>query len=75
MDPRGGELVKRIAAGQNGANDSFCPDGRYGYVSLTNENAVAVVEMDSLEVEARLDVGESPEYGAYRSFSGDGVRP
>jgi hypothetical protein len=29
-------------------------------VAVTGENAVAVVEMDSLEVETRLDAGEDP---------------
>ena len=37
---------------------SFRPDGKYCYVAVTGENAVAVIEMEALEVENHLDVGE-----------------
>ena len=60
MDPKSGKLLKRLEVGQNGANVSFRPDGKYGYVAVTGENEVAVVEMESLEVENRLKVGEGP---------------
>ena len=60
MDPQSGKLVKRLEIGQNGANVSFRPDGKFGYVAVTGENVVAVVEMESLEVETRLTVGEEP---------------
>ena len=53
-------MIKRLKVGQNGANVSFRPDGKYGYVPVTGENEVAVVEMESLEVENRLEVGEEP---------------
>jgi hypothetical protein len=39
---------------------SFRTDGRFGYVAVTGENTVAVVEMESLEVEKKLHTGESP---------------
>jgi YVTN family beta-propeller protein len=39
---------------------SFRPDGKYGYVAVTGENVVAVVEMESLEVETKLRTGEEP---------------
>ncbi|MDP9480526.1 MAG: hypothetical protein M3R38_33500 [Actinomycetota bacterium] len=42
------------------ARTSRSAPGKYGYVAVTGENAVAVVEMDSLEVETRLDAGEDP---------------
>jgi DNA-binding beta-propeller fold protein YncE len=60
MDPKDGKLVKRLEVGRQGANVSFRPDGAYGYVAVTGLNEVAVVEMESLEVEKRLAVGEGP---------------
>ena len=56
MDPKTGRLTKRLEVGQNSANVSFRPDGKYGYVVVT----VAVVEMESLEVETWLSVGREP---------------
>ncbi len=46
--------------GQNNANVSFRPDGRYGYVAATGEDTLAVVETQALEVEKRPDTGEKP---------------
>lgn len=52
--------MKRLEVGQNNANVSFRPDGKYGYVAVTGEDTVAVVEMESLEVEKQLPAGEEP---------------
>ena len=60
LDPQTGKVVKRLDVGENNASVSFRPDGEYGYVAVTGENAVAVVEMESLEVESRLRAGEGP---------------
>jgi DNA-binding beta-propeller fold protein YncE len=60
LDPETGKLIKRIEVGHNNANVSFRPDSRFGYVAVTGKNAVAVVEMESLEVKARLRTGEGP---------------
>jgi YVTN family beta-propeller protein len=60
MDPESGKLIKRLEVGQSGANISFCPDGRFGYVAVTGENTVAVLEMESLEVEKKVQTGEEP---------------
>jgi len=60
LDPQTGRLTKRLEVGQNNANVSFRPDGKYGYVTVTGEDSVAVVEMESLEVETQLRVGQEP---------------
>jgi YVTN family beta-propeller protein len=59
-DPETGRLIKRLEVGQTSANVSFRPDGKYGYVAVTGEDVVAVVEMESLEVETRIGVGQEP---------------
>jgi DNA-binding beta-propeller fold protein YncE len=60
LNPQTGRLIRRLEVGQNNANVSFRPDGKFGYVAVTGENAIAVVEMESLEVESRLRAGEGP---------------
>ena len=60
MDPHSGKLLKRLEVGQSGANVSFRPDGKFGYVAVAGENTVAVVEMESLEVEKKLPTGKEP---------------
>src|SRR3712207_8344756 len=37
MDPGSGSLIKRLEVGQGGANVSFKPDGKYGYVAVRSE--------------------------------------
>jgi YVTN family beta-propeller protein len=39
---------------------AFRPDGRYAYVTVTGENKVAVIDMDSLEVVKELPAGQEP---------------
>jgi hypothetical protein len=46
--------------GQNNANVSFRPAGRYGCVAVTGEDTLALVRTGSLEVEERPDTGEKP---------------
>jgi YVTN family beta-propeller protein len=47
------------------------PDGKLAYVALTVANEVAVVDLDSLEVQARVSVGRWPRYLA---LAPDGAR-
>ena len=47
------------------------PDGKLAYVALTAANAVAVVDLDRLEVKARIAVGRWPRYLA---LTRDGTR-
>jgi hypothetical protein len=53
-------LSGRLEVGQNSANVSLRPESKYGYVAVTGEYTVAVVERESLEVETWLNVGQEP---------------
>jgi YVTN family beta-propeller protein len=50
---------------------AIAPDGRLAYVALTAANAVAVVDLETLQTLARIDVGRWPRYLA---VSPDGSR-
>ncbi len=50
---------------------AISPDGRLAYVALTAANAVAVVDLETLQTLARIDVGRWPRYLA---ISPDGRR-
>jgi YVTN family beta-propeller protein len=60
LDSETGKIVKRLEVGENNANVSFRPDGKYGYVAVTGEDSIAVVDLEELEVTERLEAGEEP---------------
>lgn len=60
MDAKDYRVVKNIEVGQGGSNVSFRADGRFAYVSVTNANAVAVIDVQALEVVEQLRAGDRP---------------
>jgi len=70
-DPEGDELVvvdvashtirKRINVGKGPEGTLVQPDGAKAYVALSGENAVAVVDLKTLEVAAKLQTGKDPD--------------
>jgi len=70
-DDGGGELVfvdaatrkerKRLKVGKGPEGTLVEPDGAKAYVALSGENAVAVVDLKSLEVTAKIATGTGPD--------------
>jgi YVTN family beta-propeller protein len=53
--------IKRIAVGPNAANIAFTRDGRTAYVSVRGADAVAVIDVERLEVLGYVKVGREPQ--------------
>jgi DNA-binding beta-propeller fold protein YncE len=53
--------VARLAVGQGGTNVDFTRDGSTGFMSATNANAVAVIDMANLNVASQLKAGSQPQ--------------
>ena len=54
------KLVARIAVGQGPAQVGFTPDGRLGFVSLSKEDRVAVIDPASRKLVRKVTVGTVP---------------
>ncbi len=52
--------VAEIAVGKGPAQVGFTPDGRFGFVSLSQENQLAVIDFASRQVIRKLVVGTVP---------------
>jgi YVTN family beta-propeller protein len=53
--------VKRLPVGKGAAGIQVQPDGARAYVACTPDNNVAVVDLKTLEVTARIDAGRQPD--------------
>ncbi|HEY2546609.1 MAG TPA: hypothetical protein VGI46_11130 [Candidatus Acidoferrum sp.] len=70
-DDGGGELVavdtatrkerKRIKVGQGPEGTLIQPDGTRAYVALSRDNAVAVIDLKTLEVTGKIATGKDPD--------------
>jgi YVTN family beta-propeller protein len=60
LDRDSGRQVARIEVGKSQANASFSADGATAFVSVTGANEVAVIDMTSLAVVARIQTGAAP---------------
>src|SRR5262249_32209078 len=53
--------VKRLTVGQGATNIGFSKDGRTAFIAVTGANAVAVVDMQKLALEAQISAGKEPQ--------------
>jgi len=70
-DDGGGELVvvdvatrkerKRLKVGQGPEGTLVQPDGTKAYVALSRENAVAVIDLNTLEGTGKIPTGNGPD--------------
>jgi len=70
-DDAGGELVvvdvaarkerKRLKVGQGPEGTLVQPDGAKAYVALSRDNAVAVIDLNTLEVTGKIATGNGPD--------------
>lgn len=60
IDTASCKQVAEIAVGKGPAQVGFTPDGRFGFVSLSQENQVAVIDPASRKVIRKLAVGTVP---------------
>ena len=65
------EPVAQIALGFEPVGVAISPDGREAYVTLSMAAQVAVIDLDTNRVEAKIDVGRWPRYVA---LAPDGAR-
>jgi YVTN family beta-propeller protein len=60
LDQASGDAVDRIEVGGPQANAVFTPDGSLAYVTLTNNNEVAIIDLTDRTVVGRIAVGSQP---------------
>jgi len=58
--------LKRVALGRAPSGILVLPDGSRAYVALTGENALAVVDLKTLELAGRVPTGAGPDGMAWR---------
>jgi len=66
VDATARRLVKRVALGKAPSGILPVPDGSRAYVALTGENALAIVDLKTLEPIGRLATGGGPDGMAWR---------
>lgn len=55
------KVIKRIAVGRGAAGIVMQPDGARAFVACSPDNSVAVINLATLEVAARIDAGGNPD--------------
>ena len=53
--------VKRLTIGQGGTNIGFSKDGKTAFIAVTGANSVAVVDVQKLTLESRIQAGKEPQ--------------
>jgi YVTN family beta-propeller protein len=53
--------VKRLKPGRGAAGILIPPDGARAFVACSPDNYIVIIDLKSLEVTGRLDVGEEPD--------------
>jgi len=66
IDAAARKEVKRVALGRAPSGILVVPDGSRAYVALTGENALAVVDLKTLEPAGRVPTGAGPDGMAWR---------
>jgi YVTN family beta-propeller protein len=61
LDAGSRKEIKRIKLGRGAAGILIQPDGTRAFVACSPENYIAIVDLKTLEVTGRLDVGEEPD--------------
>jgi DNA-binding beta-propeller fold protein YncE len=52
--------IKRLNVGQGGANIGFTRDGKTAFIAVSGANAVAVIDVDKLDVPTQVRAGTQP---------------
>jgi YVTN family beta-propeller protein len=61
LDTTTGTVKKRLTLGRGASGILVPPDGLHVYVALTGSNAVAVIDLDTLEETNRFNTGPGPD--------------
>ena len=61
FDAKSYKELKRLTVGQGGSNIGFTKDGKTAFIAGTGANAVAVVDMDKMDVVAQVKAGNQPQ--------------
>jgi DNA-binding beta-propeller fold protein YncE len=72
VDARSGVISGQIALGKDPNQMTLTKDGRFAYVPMRGENAVAVVELDPLRLLKKIPMNDGP-HDAYTSADGTRV--
>jgi DNA-binding beta-propeller fold protein YncE len=60
FDAKTRKELKRLTIGQGGANIGFSRDGKTAFIAVSGANAVAVIDVDKLEVRDPIRAGTQP---------------
>lgn len=66
IDRASRRVTRRMPLGRAPSGILVVPDGSRAYVALTGENALAIVDLKTLEVAGRIATGEGPDGMAWR---------
>lgn len=61
IDSRSSEVEKTVSIGARPRGIGFSPDRKQVYVALGNENAIAVLNIQTLEIDRKIQAGSDPE--------------
>jgi len=61
VDVASRKLRKRLSVGKGPEGILVQPDGAKAYVALSGENAVAVIDLKTLEVSGKIATGNGPD--------------
>lgn len=61
IDSRTGEVEETVAVGGRPRGIGFSPDRKLVYVALGDENAIGVLNVETLELERKIPAGSDPE--------------
>ncbi|MDE0103541.1 MAG: PQQ-dependent catabolism-associated beta-propeller protein [Bryobacterales bacterium] len=61
IDSRSGEVQATVTVGGRPRGIGFSPDRKYVYVALGDDNAIAVIDAQTLKVERKIPAGSDPE--------------
>jgi len=61
LDAGGRTVIKRIPVGHGAAGIEMEPGGARAYVACTPDDYVAVIDLQSLEVQGHIDAGKQPD--------------
>jgi YVTN family beta-propeller protein len=61
MDARSRGVIKRINLGDGSAGILMNPDGHLAYVAVSRGNYVSVINLETLQIEGRIQTGKGPD--------------
>jgi YVTN family beta-propeller protein len=61
MDARSRAVIKRINLGEGSAGILMHPNGHLAYVAVSHGNYIAVINLETLQVDGRIQTGKGPD--------------